>query len=95
LPSSEGGRVGVYSVEAVGGATRYARPCLPVNPLLMMEAVGMRSVRHFEQRRCEFDFELRKEVGSVGGEEDGEGAVELVDAVAELRRRRKGMLGRR
>jgi hypothetical protein len=58
-----------------------------------MDAVGIRSVRHFEQRRCDVEFELRKEVGWVGGEEDGE---DVVDAeIVELRRRRKEMLGRR
>jgi hypothetical protein len=59
-----------------------------------MDAVGMRSVKHFEQRRCEVEAAPRKEVGWVGGEEEGE---ELVDAeIVELRRRRRnGMLGKR
>ena len=30
-----------------GGLTRYARPCLPVKPLLMIDDVGIRSARHF------------------------------------------------
>jgi hypothetical protein len=59
----------------------------------MMEAVGMRSVRHFEQRRCEVGVGLRKAVGWLGGDEDGEDRVEVVEV--ELRRRRKEMLGRR
>lgn len=82
-----------YRAEAGGGETRYARPCLPVKPLDMMDAVGMRSVRHFEQRRCEVEVEQRNDVG-CGGEEDGEGTVEVVEAeTVELRRRRNGMLG--
>lgn len=77
-----------------GGATRYARPCLPVKPLLMMDDVGIKSVRHFWQRRCDMGRLERKEVG-CGGEEDGE-LVEAVEVeIVELRRRRKGMLGRR
>lgn len=55
-------------------------------------------MRHFAQRRWEVGGEVaeRKGVG-WGGEEDGEGTVEVVDVVfvEERRRRRKGMLGRR
>ena len=35
----------------MGGETRYARPWRPVKPLLMMDVVGRRSVRHLLQRR--------------------------------------------
>lgn len=62
--------------------------------MLMMDAVGIRSTRHFEQRRWDDELELRKEVGWVGGEEDDEDAVE-VEMVELRRRRRKGMLGKR
>lgn len=78
-----------------GGPTRYARPCLPVKPLLMMDDVGMRSARHFWQRRCDVGRAARKLVG-CGGDEDGEAVVELVASLmTELRRRRKGRLGKR
>ena len=77
-----------------GGSTRYARPCLPVKPLLMMEDVGTRSARHFWQRRWDVGCGVSKEVG-CGGDEEGE-LVEVVDAlIAELRRRRKERLGKR
>jgi hypothetical protein len=73
-----------------GGATRYALPCRPVNPLLIIEVMGIRSARHFWHRRCEVVEEWRKDVGCVGGELDGE-AVEAVEfEMVELRRRRKG-----
>jgi hypothetical protein len=59
----------------------------------MMDDVGMRSARHFWQRRCEVGRVVRNKVG-CGGDEDGD--VEAVDVlVAELRRRRKGRLGKR
>lgn len=77
-----------------GGETRYARPWRPVKPLEMMEEVGIRSVRHFEQRRWEIGWGERKEVGLLGGELEGEEVVVVVE-VEERRRRRKGMLGRR
>jgi hypothetical protein len=81
-------------LECGGGPTRYARPCLPVKPLLIMEDVGMRSARHFWQRRCAVGRVERKEVG-FGGDEEGE-LVEVVEVLmAELRRRRKGKLGKR
>jgi len=58
-----------------------------------MADVGMRSARHFWQRRCEFGWDVKKEVG-WGGDEDGD--VEAVEVLmAELRRRRKGRLGNR
>lgn len=78
-------------VSGGGGATRYARPCRPVKPLLMMEDVGIRSVKHFWQRRCDTGRLERKEVG-CGGEDEGE-PVEA--EIVELRRLRKGILGRR
>lgn len=82
------------NVEGGGGATRYARPCRPVKPLLMIEDVGMRSVRHFWQRRWAVDRSGRKNDG-CGGEEDGE-MVDVVDVLmAELRRLRNGTVGRR
>lgn len=60
-----------------------------------MEEVGTRSVRHFEQRIWDAEDEERNAEG-WGGEEAGEGTVELVDSdSAELRRRRNGMLGSR
>lgn len=87
---------GCRSAFGGGGATRYARPCRPVKPLEMMDDIGMRSARHFVQRRFVVGVEVRKD--GAGGELDGdvEDEVEtvLVDCV-ELRRRRKGMLGRR
>jgi hypothetical protein len=63
----------------------------------MIEVVGIRSARHFVQRRFVEGARVRKEVGA-GGDEDGdeEGEVDIVEAdCVELRRRRKGMLGRR
>jgi hypothetical protein len=77
-----------------GGPTRYARPCLPVKPLLMIEEVGMRSARHFWQRRCDVGRVTRKEIG-CDGDEEGE-SIDVVEVlIAELRRRRKGRLGKR
>jgi hypothetical protein len=59
----------------------------------MMDDAGMRSARHFWQRRCEVGRAVRKEV-DCGGDEDGD--VEAVEVLmAELRRRRKGRLGKR
>jgi len=85
----------VRKLDGGGGLTRYARPCLPVKPLLMMDDVGTRSARHFWQRRCDVGRVARKLVG-CGGDEDGEATVELVASLtAELRRRRKGRLGKR
>lgn len=92
-PASLAAFGGWSNEEGGGGATRYARPCRPVNPLLMIEVVGIRSARHLVQRRFVVGFAVRKEVG-VGGEEEGEVETVHVDC-AELRRRRKGMLGRR
>jgi hypothetical protein len=64
--------------------------------LLMMEVVGIRSARHFVQRRLFVGFEVRKEVGS-GGDELGEelAEVETVEVDCVELRRRKGMLGSR
>jgi hypothetical protein len=36
-----------------GGATRYARPCRPMKPLLMIWEDRARSERQRAQRRCE------------------------------------------
>ena len=36
---------------AGGGRTKYARPCRPVKPLLMMHDVGKTSARHWLHRR--------------------------------------------
>jgi hypothetical protein len=58
----------------------------------MIEDVGMRSVRHLWQRRLDVGCVERKEVG-WGGDEDGVLFGEVV--MVELRRRRKGRLGRR
>lgn len=60
----------------------------------MMEVVGIRSARHFVQRRLVVGFEARKEVGS-GGDELGEelAEVEIVEVDRVELRRRKGMLG--
>jgi hypothetical protein len=81
-------------LECGGGPTRYARPCLPVKPLLMIVEVGMRWARHFWQRRCELGRVARKD-GGCGGDEEGE-FVDVVEVlIAELRRRRKGRLGNR
>jgi hypothetical protein len=60
-----------------GGATRYARPCRPVKPLLMMELVGRRSVRHFWHCRYEVDVSPRYE-GRVDGDVEGELNVEVM-----------------
>lgn len=61
----------------------------------MMDEVGIKSDRHFWQRRCDVGVVERKEGGAVGGEEDGE-VVDVVDVdVVELWRRRKGRLGKR
>jgi hypothetical protein len=94
---SEGGRLLDVEkrVDVVGGETRYARPWRPVKPLLIMEVVGMRSRRHFEQWRCEGPGAPRKEVGWVGGEDDGVEVGEAERVELELRRRRKGIEGRR
>lgn len=75
-----------------GGLTRYARPCLPVNPLLIIEDAGIRSARHFWQRRCEVGCVTRKEVG-FGGDEDGDADEFVVSLNAELLRRRNVRLG--
>lgn len=53
----------------------------------------MRSARHFWQRRCEVGRAVRKEVGCGGDEDRDVEAVEVL--MAELRRRRKGRLGKR
>lgn len=60
--------------------------------MLIMEVVGMRSARHFVQRRFVVGVDVRKEVGARG-EELGE--VEMVEVDWVELRRRKGMLGRR
>jgi hypothetical protein len=60
----------------------------------MIEEVGIRSVRHFWQRRCEVGRVARKEAGS-GGDEEGEPADVMDVLTAELLRRRKGRLGKR
>lgn len=83
---------GCRSAFGGGGATRYARPCRPVKPLLTMEVVGIRSVRHLLQRRWVIGAGVRKDVG-VGGDDEGE--VETVEVDWVELRRRKGMLGRR
>lgn len=68
-----------------------------MKPLLIIQLVGIRSARHFVQRRVLVGVRVRKE--GVGGEEEGLLVVEeglemvLVDCV-ELRRR-KGRCGRR
>ena len=77
-----------------GGLTRYALPCLPVKPLLMIDDVGIRSTRHFWHRRCEVGRVVRNDVG-CGGDEDGDTVELVVSLIAELRRRRKGRLGNR
>lgn len=46
-------------LEAGGAETRYARPWRPVKPLLMMDVVGRRSVRHLVQRSWEVGVLLR------------------------------------
>lgn len=62
--------------------------------MLIIEEAGIRSARHFWQRRWEVGVRGRKRVG-CGGEEDGS-VVEVVEELGvELWRRRKGMLGRR
>lgn len=57
-----------------------------------MEVVGIRSARHFVQRRFVVGEEVRKDVGA-GGDELGD--VEMVDVDCVELRRRKGMLGSR
>lgn len=65
--------------------------------MLMIEVVGIRSVRHLVQRRLVVGFEVRKEVGSGGGDELAEdvGEVESVEVDCVELRRRKGILGSR
>lgn len=65
-----------------------------MKPFEMMLVVGARSAWQVEQRRCEGVVgRVRKEVGWVGGEDEG---LLLVVLVVEVEvRRRKGMLGRR
>lgn len=60
--------------------------------MLIMEVVGMRSARHFVQRRFVVGEEVRKDVGA-GGDELGD--VEMVDVDCVELRRRKGTLGSR
>ena len=64
-----------------------------MKPFEMIDDVGIRSARHFVQRRFDDGEEVRKDVGA-GGEEDGDVDMVEVDC-AELRRRRKEILGRR
>jgi hypothetical protein len=67
-----------------------------VKPFEIIDDVGMRSARHFVQRRFVVGVEVRKDGagGELGGDVEGEVETVVVDCV-ELRRRRKGMLGRR
>lgn len=60
--------------------------------MLIIEVVGIRSARHFVQRRWVVGVRVRKE-GAVGGDEEGE--VVVVDVECAELRRRKEMLGRR
>ena len=85
-------------IELPVGATRYARPCRPVKPLLMICEERARSERQRAQRRCEV-APVRKE-GSSGGElvleeRELERAVLLVDEEVLDWRRRKGREGTR
>jgi hypothetical protein len=84
--------------EAEGcGATRYARPCRPVKPLLMICVLAARSAEQRAQRR--WDVAPERKLGGAGGELlwiDGEGGlveIVLVLSVLDLRRRkgREGM----
>lgn len=64
--------------------------------MLTMEVMGIRSARHFVQRSFVVGEVVRKE--GAGGEEEGDVVreVEIADVdCAELRRRRKGIRGRR
>lgn len=64
--------------------------------MLIIEVVGIRSIRHLVQRRLVVGFEVRKEVGS-GGDElvEDVGEVDSVEVDCVELRRRKGMLGSR
>ena len=60
----------------------------------MIDDVGMRSARHFWQRRCELGCVAKNDVG-CGGDEDGDVTESVESLYAELRRRRNGRLGKR
>jgi len=62
------------------GATRYARPCRPVKPLLMICEDSARSDRQRAQRRCEV-APVRNDWSSVSGGEPTLDEMELERAV--------------
>lgn len=76
------------------GETRYARPCRPVNPLLMIWLVRHRSVAHRAHRRYDVcPLRYGGEVLLAGEDEVGLLLLEVVEV--EERLRRKGIEGRR
>jgi hypothetical protein len=91
--------IGFGLIELPVGATRYARPCRPVKPLLMICEESARSERQRAQRRWEV-APVRKD-GSSGGEllfeeeREFERAVLLVVEEVLEWRRRKGREGTR
>lgn len=91
--------MGFGLMELPVGATRYARPCRPVKPLLMICEESARSERQRAQRRWEV-APVRKESSFCSGDEplmleiELERAVLVVDEVLDWRRR-KGREGTR
>lgn len=87
--------MGLGLMELADGATRYARPCLPVKPLLMICEESARSDRQRAQRRCEA-APVRNDSRLAGGDEvetELERALSIVDVLDW--RLRKGRAGTR
>lgn len=87
--------IGFGLMELTEGATRYARPCRPVKPLLMIWEDKARSDRQRAQRRWDV-APVRKASGSEGGEEvETELERPLLAVEVLLWRLRKGREGTR
>lgn len=86
--------MGLGLMELVDGATRYARPCRPVKPLLMIWDESAKSERQRAQRRWDV-APVRYESGDVGGEEVDEMEFERALSTVEVLdwRLRKGREG--